>query len=126
MANMILLKIGNTDVTAWIDRQNFQMNRADVFETWTDGNGIDHRNISRTRYSGKAAIGFSKAADFSAFCTLLANEKQADGYFSVTAYVNNTGTTETFQAFIDITATAKWDWTNGRQWQTMTLTITQR
>ena len=126
MANMILLKIGNTDVTGWTDKQNFQMNREDVYDSWTDGNGITHRNISRTRFKGKAAIGFSKAADFSVFCALIENERQTDGYFTVTAYVNNTGMTETFQAYIDISATAKWDWVNGRQWQVMTLVITQR
>ena len=123
---MVLLKIGNTDITEWLDRQNCTINRADVYESWEDGNGKRHRNISRTRITGKATVGFEKAADFSAFCSLIESERQADGYFSVTAYVNNTGTTETFQAFLDITASAKWDWLNERQWQVMTLNITQR
>ena len=126
MADMVLLKIGTTDVTGYVDRQNFTMNRVDVYDEWTDGNVTDHRVICRRRFKGKAALGFSKAADFSAFCALIESERQTDGYFSVTAYVNNTGTTETFQAYIDITATAKWDWLNSRQWQVMTLTITQR
>lgn len=123
---MVLLKIGLTDITAYLDKQNFQMNKVDVGEAWTDGNGVDHRNVVRTRTSGKAVAGFSKAADFAGFCSLLSDEKETDGYYSVTAYINNTGTTETFEAFIDVTTSTKWDWVNSRQWHTVTLQIVER
>jgi len=126
MANMVLLKIGNTDVTAWLDRQNCQFNETDVFESWIDGNGLNHRNVSRTQITGKAVAGFSKTADFSAFRTLIEGERQTDGFFNVTAYINNTGETKVFQAFIDIVATAKWDWLNSRQWHVLTLNVTER
>ena len=123
---MVLLKIGNTDITSYIDPQNCQFNLEPVYESWTDGNAVNHRNVSRSRITGKAVAGFAKATDFSTFCTLIESARQTDGYYNVTAYVNNTGTSETFQAFIDIVAASKWDWVNSRQWHTLTLTITQR
>lgn len=126
MADMILLKIGNTNITSYIDKQNFVMNKADVGEVWTDGNGVDHRNVVRTRTAGKAVAGFSNAADFATFCTTLTTERHVDGYYSVTTYVNNTGETETFDAFIDVTTSTKWDWVNNRQWHTVTLQIAER
>lgn len=127
MANMILLKLGTTDVTGWVDRQNFEMDQEDVYDTWTDGNGITHRCIRRTRISGRAKLGFTSATDFTSFQTALAAAKNADGYYSVTAYVNNIGSSETFNAYIDIAASAaKWDWKNSRRWLALTLTITQR
>lgn len=126
MAEMILLKIGGTDITEYIDRQNFSMNKADVGDAWTDGNGIEHRIIIRTRISGKAVAGFSQATDFASFCNLLTTARHEDGYYSVMAYINNTGTTETFGAFLDVVTNSKWDWANNRQWHTVTLKITER
>lgn len=117
--------IGTTDLTAYADIQNYEMNRADVYTSWTDGNWRDHRVIARQRVSGKVKLGFSSATDFSGLMTLLSTAKNANGYYSVTAYINNTGTTETINAFIDTKDADKWDTLNGRQWQVMTLTVTE-
>lgn len=122
----VFLEIGGTDVTAYLDIQNYQMNREDVYDTWTDGNGRDHRVITRTRARGKTKAGFRSAAAFAAFCALLANAKQTGGWYNVRAYISNTGATESFQAFIDAQEDSdKWDRLNGRQWQVQTLTITE-
>lgn len=122
----VFFKIGSTDITSWIDIQNYDMNRADVYTTWTDGNFVDHRVITRTRYSGKFDAGFHRPADFAAFAALLESEKTAEGYYPVTAYINNTGTTESFSAFLDVSDADKWDLTNGRSWQVQTVTVTGR
>lgn len=118
--------INTTDLTAFADIQNYEMNREDVYTSWTDGNWTDHRVIARQRIRGKVKLGFSKATDFASFMTLLGSAKTANGYYPVTAYVNNTGTVETFNAFIDVSDSDKWDTVNGRQWQVATLTVTGR
>ncbi|MBR2697522.1 MAG: hypothetical protein IKE76_02945 [Clostridia bacterium] len=119
-------KIGATDVTPWIDIQNYEMNREDVYTSWTDGNWVEHRVIARTRIAGEFKAGFDKATDFAAFMTLLQTAKTAGGYYSVTAYCNNTGTTETFDAYLDTEDADKWDLVNGRQWQVVTVQVTGR
>ena len=118
--------INTTDITGWIDVQNYDVNREDVFTTWTDGNWIEHRVIARTKISGKFQVGFADATDFASFVALLGSEKTADGYYPVTAYVNNTGTTETFNAYLDVTDQDKWDTVNSRQWQVCTVKVTGR
>lgn len=123
---MIFFKIGSTDISDWIDIQNYSMNRSDVYTTWTDGNFVDHRVIARTRYEGKFDVGFFKPAEFSAFTALLESEKTAEGYYNVTAYISNTGTTVSFEAFLDCEAKDKWDLLNGRSWQAQTVTVTGR
>ena len=123
---MVFFKIGNTDITAWMDIQNYEMNRSDVYTTWTDGNFVDHRVISRTRRSGKFSVGFDKPADFAAFAALLESERTAEGYYIVTAYINNTGATESFDAYLDCEGAGKWDILNGRSWKELTLTVTGR
>lgn len=123
----VFFKIDTTDITAYIDVQSYAVNREDVFEEWEDGNWITHRVIARTRYTGSFQAGFASAADFTAFMTLLSTKKNADGYYPVTAYINNTGTTETFNAFLDVANDDdKWDAKHSRQWQVSTVAVTQR
>jgi len=126
MADKMFLTIGGTDVSDFLDIQNYEMNAEDVYNTWTDGNWIDHRVIVRQRITGKVKAGFKRAADFAAFTALLESAKQTNGYYSISAYVNNTGAVAAFEAFIDTTDADKWDLVNGRQWQVQTLTIRGR
>ncbi len=114
------------DLTPWLDIQNYKMNRADVFTTWTDGNHVDHRVVFRTRISGQLRLGFEKAEDYSGFIAVLASQKTTDGYYPVTVYCSNTGTIETFDAFIDNEDEDKWDLVGGTQWQVQTLRISER
>lgn len=124
--SMVFFKIGSTDLTAYADIQNYNINKADVFQNWTDGNWVDHRDMVRTRITGSVKLGFKTAASWSAFLTLLTSQRNAAGYYPVTVYVNNTGTTETIDAFLDMTNVTKWDLVNGRFWRVQTVNITQR
>ena len=123
---MTFFQIGSTDLTSFADIQNYSINKEDVYQEWTDGNWIDHREIARTRISGTVQLGFKTAQSWTAFQTLLAAQKNAAGYFPVTLYVNNTGTTETIDAFLDMTNNSKWDLVNDRFWKVQTVKVTQR
>lgn len=124
--NMVFFQIGSSNLSPFADIQNYEMNSEDVFDTWTDANWLDHRVIVKQRISGKIKLGFAKASDFSDFLTLLAGARKADGSYTVTAYVNNTGAAATFDCFIDTQDADKWDLLNSRQWQVVTLTIRGR
>ena len=119
-------QIGTTDLTEFVDIQTYKINREDVYETWTDGNWMEHRVVARTRISGTLRLGFADAADLAAFLALLAAEKTAGGWYPVTAYVLNTGATAAVDAFVDPEGEAKWDIKNGRQWVVQTLSVRQR
>lgn len=119
-------KIGNTDLTAYEDIQNHDVQREDIYTSWTDGNWVDHREIVRTRVTGTVKLGFRKAADFAAFQTLLGTAQDPEGYYPVSVYCANTGTTETVDAFLEITGADKWNLTSSRQWQVVTIKITGR
>lgn len=124
--SMIFFKIGSTDLTEFADIQNYLVNKADVYQDWTDGNWVDHREIVRTRISGTITLGFKKATDWSAFLALLTAQRNAAGYYPITLYVNNTGQTETVDAFLDLSGSGKWDLLNSRFWRVITVTVTQR
>lgn len=124
--NMMFFKIGSTDLSQYADIQNYNINEVDVFQSWTDGNWIDHRDVVRTRITGTVLLGFKTAASWSAFQTLLSSQRNAAGYYPATLYVNNTGTTETIDAFLDMTNATKWDLVNDRFWRVQTVTVTER
>ena len=126
MTEMVFFKIGNTDLTQYVDKQNYAVNEEDVFESWQDGNWITHRVSVRKRKSGTLLLGFKTISDFNTFCSLFTSERNTNGYYSVTAYINNTGATATFDAFVDTTNESKWDLLNNRQWQAQTVVIIER
>lgn len=126
MPSLIFFKIGNTDLTPNLDYQNYQMNKDSVYETWKDGNGVDHRVQYRTRISGEFHMGFLTDAALASFQALLASSITADGYYSVTGYINNTGASETFDAYIDTSDVSKWDLVNGRRWHDVTVRVIER
>lgn len=121
-----LFKIGTTDLTAWEKTDKHNVNRDDVFESWTDGNWIDHRVIARTRIIGTVVLSFARPADYTAFLALLTSARDAEGFYPITVYCSNTGTTESINAFLNVNGATAWDLTTPRVHQTVTIGITGR
>lgn len=126
MAWTSLFTVSSTDLTAWEDTNKHAVNKADIYEEWTDGNWITHRVIARTRVTGTVALSFSRESDFTAFMTLMSSAKSADGYYAVTVWCNNSNTTETINAFLDFSGDTKWDVTAPIKHHDITVSITQR
>lgn len=126
MAKKIFFQIAGTDLTAYADIQNYSVNEEDVYQSWTDGNWVEHRDVVRRRVEGEVKLGFAKAADFAAFAALLISARQTGGWYPVTVYVNNTGAVMNIEAFLAVKGAGKWDLKNGRQWLVQTIQITQR
>lgn len=114
------------DMTGYADIQNLALNREDVFQSWTDGNWTDHRDVVRTRIRGTVTLGFRSETTYHSFLSGLAGAKLADGTVRLQAYVNNVQTVCSFYAFVDTAGAGRWDLVNARQWQTLTLNISER
>ena len=114
------------DMTASVDVQNYGLNREDVYQSWTDGNWTDHRDVVRTRIRGSVTLGFRSETASHNFLAALTSVQQADGTVKLCAYVNNVQTVCSFFAFVDTAGAGRWDLKNSRQWQTLTLTISER
>lgn len=126
MAWTNLFKISSTDLTKWEDTSKHEVNRADVWEEWIDGNWITHRVIARTRVTGKVVLNFSRATDYAAFVAILSSARDADGYYPVTVWCANTNTTETINAFLDVEGETAFDVTAPIKHNSVTVEITQR
>lgn len=123
---LVLLNIGGTDLTSYIDKQNYDVNTADVFEEWTDANHIKHRHIIRTRLSGTISIGFKSSTDVSNFLTLLSNNVQSGGYYNASIFSNDDNTLHSAEIFIDGVSQIRRDAAENRIWQTYELTVEER
>lgn len=123
---LTLLEINQTDLTEYIDIQNYNVNRIPVFEDWTDGNHITRRNVIRYRIKGEIKIGFRDDTDVSSFLNLLSSSITAGNYYAADVFVNNENTLVSANVFIDGLATIARDLANGRVWHSYTLTIEER
>ena len=121
-----LFKINTTDLTKWENTEKHNVIKSEVFEEWTDGNWITHRVVTRTKIAGSVELSFSRQNDFSAFMTLLSTARYADNYYPITVVCSNTGTTETVNAFLDITGETNWDVTAPIKNHIIVVTISQR
>lgn len=121
-----LLQIGNTDLTDYIDIQNYEVNKEPVYEEWTDGNHVKHRNKIRTRISGSFKVGFKTAAEATAFITLLTNSITSGSYYTASIYTNDDDTLNTADIYLDGTAIIKRDLLNGRVWHEYSLEVEER
>ena len=126
MALSNLFKINSTDLTKFERADVHSVNREDEWEEWTDGNWNTHREICRTRVTGSVVLGFSKETDFSTFISLLTTARNAAGYYPITVWCSNTNTSETVNAFLDVSGDTKWDLTTPRKYHQITVKITGR
>lgn len=121
----VFFKIGTTDLSAYVNKQGYVCNKLDDGEEWQDANWTTHRVIARQRVTGKFDLGFSRSADFASAVSLLASGKGANGTYSVTCYINNTGSSAAITAFLDVTGETGWDEINSRYWFVLHVELTE-
>lgn len=124
---LTLLSIGGSDLTQYMDIQNYTVNNTPEFETWTDANRIEHRHKFRDRLEGSLKIGFRSSTEISTFLTLLSNNIQSGGYYIASVYSNDDDTLHTgVNIYLDGVTEIKRDLTNGRIWSAYDLTLRER
>lgn len=105
---MVLFKVNNVDFTEYVIQKSYSVQEADVYTSWTDGNWITHRVISRQQISGSFNMTFTTEAEYDAFKVAVDAAKTPSGYCPIQIFVNTTKTLETINAFVDFTAKNRW------------------
>ena len=104
MADYKIFKINNVDYTQYLRTEEYNVMRADVIDTWTDGNRITRGFVTRTRITGSLRLVF-RASEYNTFLNNMQTAKNADGTYNIECHVNNdnTGTeTVSIKAFIEM------------------------
>lgn len=99
---MTLLSINGHDYTANIVVPTWAVSDTEVTRTWTDALGTTHRDVLRTKVSGRFNFkgrGTNDAA-FNAFIADLAAVRTAANAYTITVYCDNTGQTKTIDAYV--------------------------
>ena len=122
----VFFKIGSTDYTGRVDPQSYVVNLVDDYVSWLDGDRKEHREVFRQLRKGSFSLGFASTADFAAWNAERISARAAGGHYAVTAYVSSTGSTDSFNAFLDVeNPQDSWDLAHGRQWLVAKVTITE-
>lgn len=102
-----MLTIDGISYDAYVVHKDYDMQKKDEYggTEYTDGWWKAHRTVVRTKISGKATLAMRPSV-YNDFITALNNNVGVDGDHTVSAFVLNTGTTETFTAYIGTTAKA--------------------
>lgn len=124
--SIIFFKIGNTDFSEAVDRQNYAVDNETVTVPWTDITATEHRDFVRTRLTGRFTLGYSDATAFAAAITAISSAVATNGYASCQVYANNDGTTHTIDCYLTLRGGAKYDFINDRQWLTLDVELIER
>lgn len=124
---MSLFKINTTDISDRIESGSYNVNENDVYNTWTDANGIVHRDILRTRVSGTFNVLFRTKDEYENFVELIKNNKVTAGYVpNCSVVTNNTNKTINGNYYIEYSPIRSMAMNGVHQMDMFTVTITER
>lgn len=96
--------IDNTEITNYIIEGSYNMNTDDKFESWEDGNMVEHRVIVKKKVSGDFEVVCSNRANSITVSDFLALWNAADnnGVVTIGVDVLNEGTFKAINAYYSI------------------------
>lgn len=95
--------VASTDITNHIVSGSYKINASDQYESWNDGNGVEHRVIVRSKISGSFDfVCCDKTITLSSFLSLW-NSAVNNGVVTLGCTVLNTGQFEAVNAYYKIT-----------------------
>ena len=108
MDEPIFLEINETDFSSNVIQRSYNIQKAEEYATWVDGNWITHREISRTRVSGSFNMTFLSENAYESFLSAVEAVKTSGGYCPIKLWVNTSKQLETINAFLTITTKTVW------------------
>lgn len=127
----MLVTINGVDLTPLIDEKSYKMNTEDTYESWLDGNYVEHRIYTRNKVKGSFNICLygqtvnNTVMTTSAFLNLwnaaVDNHKATLGVF-----VQNMNSFEAIEAFYHFEGTFHREMINGSWCDKLTVSITER
>lgn len=103
----IMFKVGNLDFSNRVLSGSYNVQNNDMFESWTDANGKEHRSSYRKRMGGSFDMLFKTIDEFKAFNNHLALNKNDDLTYPITALDNLTSEEVSFVGFINFSPTRR-------------------
>ena len=124
-----LVVIGETDITPYIDWQSYKMEQKSAYESWKDGNYIEHRIYVRTRLEGSFRVWLAgiNGMDTEAFISLIesatTNHVTTMGVYDPTS---GSMTVKAIEAYVTITPGKHREMMNGQYFDILTVKVTEK
>ena len=96
--------IGNTDISNLIVDGSYKMDNASQYESWRDGNFVEHRSGRHTKLKGMFDVCLSPktGTTLSQFHSLVENATGSAGTIIGAFYCTNTGAVKAVNAFVNL------------------------
>lgn len=96
--------IGSTDITNLIVDGSYKMDLEPSFQSWEDGNYVEHRIYARQKIRGEfeVALGSKAGKTLPQFMTIL-NNATNNNVTTAAFYVTNKGSVEAVNAYVTLT-----------------------
>ena len=89
MADTAIFKLNTVDYSAHVVAENYNINYEDVYQEWTDGGQVKHRDVIGKKLRGSMQMYFKSQSDLQTFLTALANCKTTASTYPVQLKTNN-------------------------------------
>lgn len=122
---MTLAVVNGVDITKWIDKDTYQVNATDVFESWENANFVQTRIFIRDRVAGKFEI---RCGSRSSYADFLANWNAAavNGVVTMGIYVQNKNQMKAINAYYTFTGEEHYELDNGAKLDRISVEIEER
>lgn len=98
---MAVLNLNGVDYSGNVMVGTYKVNSTDVFDTWMDANGVNHRQILRKRVSGSFTMQFRNISKYDEFVQHVEESKTVGGWIPCYLFVNNLNTSKSCKMFVD-------------------------
>lgn len=88
-ANDTIFKLNDVDCSAYVVAEGYNVNLKNIYQEWTDGGCVKHRDIVAQKIQGTFQMYFKTTTDLQAFVTALASCKTSSNTYPVKLKVNN-------------------------------------
>ena len=89
MADTAIFKLNTTDYSAHVVAESYAINYEDVYQEWTDGGQVKHRDVIGRKLRGTMQMYFKSQSDLQTFLTALTNCKTTASTYPVQLKANN-------------------------------------
>lgn len=122
-----LLVVNDKDMTPYINGDSYKVNSKDQYESWQDGNFVEHRVIVRKRIEGSFEL-FLYGYNGMTYQTFLQNWTAAEnnGVVTMGVWVQDLNMFKAIQAYYDFTGTKHKELINGNMLDRITVSIKEK
>lgn len=122
----LLIKIAEFDLTPYVIKGTYNINKEDVYKELEDANWTKHRFSPRTKVSGQFDVCLINRDVYDAFIAALTLGKRNGGYYLCTATTNNTLEQINGNFFIDFAPSRNKTFTGTEVFEAFTIKMEER